>query len=159
MLKVILILSIVIYSFEHSYSQNFQWELLPNSPIPDSASQRFEDIVMVDPNTGWIAQYSGKLFKTTDGGNSWTENLLASNFPFGNFRSLGFFNSQFGLLGTLNSFAPLRRTTNGGQTWNTVNNIPAPVPYGICGISIVDSNIANAVGRYSAPANVIKNNR
>ena len=156
MIRIIAIFITLVLSFKTSHSQNFQWSMLPNSPVPDSASQRFEDISMVDANTGWIAMYSGKLYKTTDGGNSWTLNLTGSNFPYSNFRSLGFFDSQFGLLGTLNSFGPMQRTTNGGDTWSVVNNIPAPLPYGICGISIVDSTNAYAVGRYAAPANVIK---
>jgi photosystem II stability/assembly factor-like uncharacterized protein len=130
--------------------------MLPNSPVPDSASQRFEDIVFVNPTTGWIAQYSGIIYKTTNAGNNWTNVLTSSAFPFGKFRSLGFFNSQFGLLGTLNSLHPLYRTTNGGTNWLEVNNIPNPVPYGICGMSVVNDSIGYAVGRYAAPANVIK---
>ena len=154
--KILFVLLLILISEINIYSQVYQWNQLQNSPVPDSASQRFEDIDMVDANTGWIAMYSGTLYKTTNGGNNWTTNYTSSSFPFAKFRSLGFFNSQFGLLGTLNSFAPLLRTTNGGTNWSTVNTIPNPVPYGICGISVVDENIAYACGRYAAPANVIK---
>lgn len=156
MTKKLLLLFIFVLSFTKLFSQTYQWNLIPNSPVPDSASQRFEDISFVNPNTGWIAQYSGIIYKTTNAGNNWTNVLTSSAFPFGKFRSLGFFNSQFGLLGTLNPVNPLYRTTNGGQNWSIVGNIPSPVPYGICGMSVVDSNTAYAVGRYAAPANVIK---
>ena len=156
MTKKLLLSLIFVFTFSKLYSQTYQWNPLPNSPIPDSASQRFEDISFVNPNTGWIAMYSGIIYKTTNAGNNWTNVLTSSAFPFGKFRSLGFFNSQFGLLGTLNPVNPLYRTTNGGQNWSAVGNIPNPIPYGICGMSVVDSNTAYAVGRYAAPANVIK---
>ncbi|MBS1552858.1 MAG: metallophosphoesterase [Bacteroidetes bacterium] len=156
MLKKLLLSLIFVFTFSKLNSQTYQWNLLPNSPVPDSASQRFEDISFVNPGTGYIAMYSGIVYKTTNAGNSWANVLTASDFPFAKFRSLGFFNSQFGLLGTLNPSKPLYRTTNGGLNWSVVGNIPNPVPYGICGISVVDSNIAYAVGRYAAPANVIK---
>jgi photosystem II stability/assembly factor-like uncharacterized protein len=136
-------------------SQNYDWQLLTNSPVPDSASQRFEDIYFADLNTGYIAQYTGKIYKTINGGNSWTLNITSPDFPNANYRSLGFFTPQSGLLGTLRFNQPLFRTTNGGTNWIQVG-LPEPRPYGICGISIVNANVAYAVGRYAAPANVIK---
>lgn len=155
-MKTKLLLTLLIaFAFRNSFTQTYEWELLPNSPVPDSTSQRFEDIHFVNPNTGWVIQYTGRVYKTTDAGNSWVSTHIAPNFPFAKFRSLGFFDSQKGLLGTLNSANPLYRTTNGGINW-FAPTIPAPVPYGICGISIVNSNVAYACGRYAAPANVIK---
>lgn len=138
-----------------SVAQQFEWTNLPNSPVPDSASQRFEDVYFVNANTGFIAMYSGRIYKTVNGGQSWSLVNSATNFPFGNYRSLGFFNSQFGLLGNISFANPLMRTTNGGLNWTPVSNF-FPRPYGICGISVVDENIAYGVGRYAAPAHVIK---
>ncbi|MBX7043384.1 MAG: metallophosphoesterase [Ignavibacteria bacterium] len=136
-------------------SQQLEWQLLPNSPFPDSSSQRFEDVHFPNINTGYIAQYSGKIYKTTNGGNNWTLNNTSVDFPHANYRCLGFFDAFNGLLGTLRFNSPLYRTSNGGANWIQVG-LPEPRPYGICGVSIVDGSTAYAVGRYSAPANVIK---
>ncbi len=138
-----------------AYCQNYEWQLLPNSPVPQSSSGRFEDIYFTNLNTGYIALYAGSIYKTTNGGNSWTQMITAPEFPNANYRSLGFFNSSVGILGTLRFSSPLFRTTNGGINWVQVGT-PEPRPYGICGISIVNEQTAYAVGRYSAPANVIK---
>jgi len=132
-----------------------KWQLLPNSPIPDESSQRFEDIHFLNATTGYMILYAGRVYKTTNGGDNWSNIYTGSDHPFSKYRSIGFFNSQIGLLGTLNSLAPLKRTTNGGTTW-TNSTTPNPVPYGICGISIVNDSVAFACGRYAAPANVIR---
>ncbi|MBV6479045.1 MAG: Ycf48-like protein [Ignavibacteria bacterium] len=137
-------------------SQDNKWQVLPNSPIPDSVSQRFEDVYFANPYTGWTIQYTGKVFKTTNAGENWSDVYTASNFPQGFFRSLGFFNEDFGLMGTLFYSSPMFRTTNGGLNWIKIENIPPPVPIGICGISIVNDSVAYGTGRYSGPATVIK---
>lgn len=139
----------------HAFSQNYEWQLLQNSPIPDSSSQRFEDVYFPNLTTGYIAQYTGKIYKTVNGGNSWTLNNTSVDFPNANYRCLGFFDAQNGILGTLRFNQPLYRTSNGGLNWIQVG-IPEPRPYGICGISIVNNDVAYAVGRYSAPAHVIR---
>ncbi|MEO6694022.1 MAG: metallophosphoesterase [Ignavibacteria bacterium] len=150
-----LFLLLLTFIFQSAYSQNYEWQQLPNSPVPDSSSQRFEDIHFINATTAYMPMYSGKVYKTSNGGNNWTTVHTASDYPFGKYRSIGFFNEQTGILGTLNSSFPLKRTTNGGVTWNNVV-IPSPVPYGICGISIVNDSVAYGCGRYAAPANVVK---
>jgi len=151
----ILILILISSAFKVCYSQTYEWQLLPDSPIPDTVSKRFEDIHFINATTAYMPLYAGKVYKTTNEGNNWANIYTGSEHPFGKYRSIGFFNSQIGLLGTLNSLAPLKRTTNGGITWTNAS-IPNPVPYGICGISIVNDSVAYACGRYAAPANVIK---
>jgi len=145
----------ILFSIQILHAQDFDWQALPNSPVPDATSQRFEDIYFTNANTGYIAQYTGKIYKTINGGNSWTLNNTSNDFPFANYRCLGFFDSQNGILGTLRFNSPLFRTTNGGTNW-IQTGIPEPRPYGICGISIVNSDVGFAVGRYSAPAHFIK---
>lgn len=156
--SILLICLLIINSIcsVNIFPQENKWQLLPNSPIPDSVSQRFEDIYFANPYTGWTIQYTGKVFKTTNAGQNWTDVYTATNFPQGFFRSLGFFNSDFGLMGTLFFSSPMFRTTNGGLNWIKIENIPPPVPIGICGISIVNDSVAYGVGRYSGPASVIK---
>ncbi len=155
LLKNLILYTLIVVCIQSSYAQEYDWQALPNSPIPDATSQRFEDVFFPNTNTGYIAQYTGKIYKTTNGGNSWSLNNTSTEFPFANYRCLGFFDSQNGILGTLRFNQPLFRTTNGGTNWIQAG-IPEPRPYGICGISIVNSDVGYAVGRYSAPAHVIK---
>lgn len=155
MKKHYLIIAFIMLSVS-VYSQTPQWRLLINSPVPDSLSLRYEDTYFTDANTGWIVQYSGKVFKTTDGGASWNNVLTSSLYPNGQFRSIGFFNSTSGILGTLDSAHVIYQTSNGGSNWIQYTPLPVPVTKGICGISIVNSDIAYACGTYESPARVIK---
>lgn len=155
MIKAFILLLNLAVCQQYLLAQTFDWQVLSNSPVPDSASHRFEDVYFTNVNTGYIAQYTGKIYKTINGGNTWTLNNTSTDFPFANYRCLGFFDSQNGLLGTLRFNSPLYRTTNGGTNWIQVG-LPEPRPYGICGISIVNSDVGYAVGRYSSPAHIIK---
>lgn len=123
-------------------SQTVLWRLLPNSPSP-GVSTRFEDIFFINENTGWIINIGGSTFKTTNAGQSWNN---YPNIPLN--RSVGFFDSQTGIIGTLDTAKALYRTSNGGVNWVLINNLPSPKPKGICGISIVNENMAYVVGTY-----------
>ena len=73
------------------------WTILPNAPARDG-TRRHEDVVFVTPSTGWIVNLSGEIFKTTDGGDTWTRQLLAQTRdgePV-QFRSVAFANEQIG---------------------------------------------------------------
>src|SRR6185437_12748177 len=97
-------------------------------------------------NLGWAinpvysyvypSQY-GRIFKTTDGGNTW-QLLKDSSATF--YRSIGFADSLTGWVGNLGYFSAVSRDTNvlyqtsdGGITWMPAK-IPYPHPVGICGI-------------------------
>lgn len=134
-------------------AQQFRWTQLPNSPIPDTADGRFEDLYFCNANTGFAIIQSGKVYKTTDAGSSWVN----SAFTVDNNRSVGFFTPSIGIIGTLDSNKLLYRTTNGGFNWTEISpSIQGVKPKGICGISIVDENTAYGVGRYYCPSNLIK---
>ncbi len=156
MRKVVLSVLFSLTIFSNSvWAQPFRWTQLPNSPQPDSAIDgRFEDIFFCNANTGFaIVQQLGLVYKTTDGGASWQNTSHASN----NNRSVGFFTTETGIIGTLDSNKPLFRTTNGGYNWTDITaSIQGVKPKGICGISVVDENIAFGVGRYYCPSNLIK---
>jgi len=146
-----LILTILIFLLAAEvYSQTFRWRLLPGSPGITNVG-RFEDVYFTDANTGWINTYN-KIYKTTDGGISWT---LMYDQPGYN-RSLGFFDSNTGLVGTLDSSRALSRTSNGGLNWTLITNFPNPKPMGVCGISIVNGNTAYMCGTYYSTGRVYK---
>ncbi|MDQ3022165.1 MAG: T9SS type A sorting domain-containing protein [Bacteroidota bacterium] len=153
------IFTITIFSlmcFCNLYSQTYQWRLLTNSP-GTSGQSRFEDAYFVNPNTGWVINYDAEVHKTTNAGNNWS---LIFESTFGNqLRSIGFFDANTGMLGTLinDSTKVLYRTTNGGSNWTAINNFTGGRrPQGVCGISIVNENIAYACGRYYGTGRIIK---
>jgi len=138
------------------YSQSYQWRLLTDSPGKTGES-RFEDMHFINSNTGWVVGYSGEVFRTNNAGTNW--NLIFTSTFGSEFRSVGFFDSNTGLIGTLiqgDSNKILYRTINGGSNWTAVTNITGRRPQGICGISIVNENLAYACGRYFGSGRVIK---
>ena len=139
-------------------SQNPVWQTLPNAPVSTS---RMDDLFFVSPQVGWILNnnyvdpigFYAEIWKTTDGGFSWTLQLTLNQY----LRSVGFVDSLTGWVGTV--FDPdslLFQTTDGGASWSLVENIPEPRPSGICGISVVNDSVIYASGRYSGPPRVIK---
>ena len=124
------------------------WELLPNSPYtPD----RFDDIYFVSDSVGWAVNSIGKIYSTTDAGNSWTLQFDGGYSVY--FRSVEFLNADTGFAGTLNG--ELLKTINGGANWyNISDSLPAAV-HGICGMSHF-GNIIYAVGVWDSPAYVLK---
>ncbi len=132
------------------YSQSPSWHRMPGAPF---SSSRHEDIYFINALTGWVIHYDGNVYKTTNGGNNWSPSVYVSP----ELRSTGFFDENTGIIGTLDSLNVLYRTTNGGLNWTEISeNIQGTVPYGICGISIVNQTTAYACGRYMCPAFVIK---
>lgn len=134
-----------------SFTQTYNWVVAdPNLPI----AARYDDISFVNPNLGWAVNSSGQIFKTTDGGNSWTLQLQIKSY----FRCVKFADSLNGWAGTLNNSQLLYHTTDGGNHWNLVTNIPtSPVsPKRICGLFVVNKNIVYGSGAYDGPAAIIK---
>lgn len=75
----------------------------------------FQDLYFQDQNTGWTVggDFSGQnfIFKTEDGGQSWTEQSLSSN----DLRAVQFVNSETGWAS--GSGGGLFQTDDGGETW------------------------------------------
>lgn len=111
-----------------------------NAPI---ASSRTDDIWFIDPQTGWAANSNGQIVKTTDGGDSWTEQLHDEEVYF---RCLGFASTTRGWAGTLTSTKTLFQTKDGGTTWTAVINFPANPPSAICGMSVVSDQVVFVSG-------------
>ncbi|CAD73688.1 MAG TPA: hypothetical protein DDX19_05000 [Rhodopirellula baltica] len=109
---------------------------------PD-ASSRTDDIWFIDPQRGWAANSNGKIIFTEDGGDSWVDQL---SDPEVYFRCLGFADEQTGWAGTLTAGKRLFHTTDGGQNWQSVDNLPGNQPSAICGISVVSKDVIYASG-------------
>ena len=148
-----LVISLAILLSASAFAQQApEWELLPNSPFN---GYRSEDVFFVDADNGWavIGSGGGRVYRTTDGGDNWKN---TSN-PNGYLRSTGFASSTKGWVGVLNSSARLYETNDGGFTMTDVTSrIQPSIPGGICGIWVVNDQIAYAVGQYNGPAYVIK---
>jgi photosystem II stability/assembly factor-like uncharacterized protein len=155
--------------------------LSPAAPLPTNGWQKLtteefrgkqDDISFVTPNIGWYGNGLGKLFQTTDGGNSW---LLKTTMPGTFIRALGFVDENVGYLGNVGTDYypdvkdpyPLYKTTDGGSTWSKVVVEGIENVKGICGIHILprqrifQGNMQNvpvihAAGRVGGPAYIIR---
>ncbi len=96
-----------------------------------------QSVFFTDANTGWIAgiNYTGSLglvYKTTNGGSSWV-NQLSGSIP--GFLSIRFFDANIGWV--VGNNGAIYYTANGGTNWTLQ-------PSGITGSSINDISIFNA---------------
>ncbi|GEM_PF-447710 len=132
------------------------WQVLPNSPL--APYYHHDDIFFIDANVGWVCNISGEIWKTTDGGVSWTRVL---NQPGTAFRTLTFVDEMNGWVGNLGPGSwvggtfdpnPLYATTDGGLSWSPVTNIIGPVPDGICGLYAIGPDTIHGAGRYAGDA-------
>lgn len=120
------------------------WRLLPTEPYRGKQ----DDIAFIDRMTGWYGNGLGKLFKTTDGGETWVQQL---DQPGTYVRALGFVDAQTGFLGnigpgyfpTATDPVPLYRTRDGGETWQPVE-ISGPALVGLCAIDVLRVPFINA---------------
>lgn len=145
-------LSLLVYLLPFVlFSQTWQ----PTSITPNTNGQRFDDVFFINDNIGWAANgYYAAVFKTTDGGNTWTEQVSSSDLGGSYyFRNIEFINENIGFLGTLNG--KFFSTNDGGTTWTEVSNI-SPNPQAICGLNAVGSSTIYGCGAYFTPAYVIK---
>jgi len=146
------------------------WAKLPTEPYPGKQ----DDIVFVSRDIGWYGNGKGRVFGTTDGGDTWVK-LLDQPGTF--VRALGFVDERVGILGNIGpgSFpgvtdtVPLYRTADGGKTWSPVTEITGPAPAGICAIDVLRQPFVNsgvldhrvtlrAGGRVGGPAHLLTSN-
>jgi len=129
------------------------WQPIPNATF-NIGLHRFDDVFFLNDNLGWAANgASASVYKTTDGGLTWTEQL--SHEDLGNgyyFRNIEFLNASIGFLGTLNG--TFFKTVDGGATWSTVTIDPNPAA--ICGLDTVGTTTVYGCGAYFTPAHIIK---
>lgn len=147
-------------------AQQLQWKKLDTEPY----AGKQDDICFINKNEGWYVNGYGKIFKTTDGGQTW-QKLLEQKGSF--FRTIAFIDNKTGFAGTVGTdyfpnvtdTIPLYKTTDGGQTWKPVD-YKGPYVKGLCAIDIVKEQYINhgkidykyhiyAVGRVGSPANIM----
>jgi photosystem II stability/assembly factor-like uncharacterized protein len=139
------------------------WSKLPTEPYRGKQ----DDVFFVDEATGWYGNGAGKLFRTTDGGATWTQQM---DRPGTFVRALGFIDERLGFLGNIgpdyfpnvSDQTPLYRTRDGGESWEPVT-IDGPAVKGICAIDVYREPFINtgvvedritvrAGGRVGSPA-------
>jgi photosystem II stability/assembly factor-like uncharacterized protein len=144
-------------------AQEYSWRKLTTETYPGKQ----DDIYFVNENTGWYVNGYGKIFKTTDGGATWTKQLEQKGTFF---RCITFADSLTGFAGTVGTdyfpnvtdTIPLYKTTDGGATWTPVQ-YSGPTVKGLCAIDIMREQFINhgeigfkthiyAVGRVGTPA-------
>jgi photosystem II stability/assembly factor-like uncharacterized protein len=129
------------------------WTTLPNAPTAPALFGRHDDLFFAGPDSGWVVNGGGEIFRTIDGGESWTLQVTLPTY----LRSVGFANPLKGWAGSLLSAPLLYATNDGGVVWTPVLNIPPPQPNGICGIWVVNASVVYGCGRYDGPpARMIK---
>jgi photosystem II stability/assembly factor-like uncharacterized protein len=144
------------------------WKKLPT--VPYRGKQ--DDISFADALTGWYGNGEGKLYATSDGGESWTK---IWDQPGTFIRALGFVDKKTGYLGNVGTDYypgvtdknPLYKTTDGGKSWTAVSAPGIEKVAGICGIDVLPvkriyqgerrtSHIITAAGRVGGNAMMIR---
>jgi photosystem II stability/assembly factor-like uncharacterized protein len=142
------------------------WQTLATEAYP----KKRDDIVFVNSQTAFYGTGKGNLYRTDDGGHSWS---LVWSKPGTFIRSLGFIDAQHGFLGNLGAglagitdTVPLYETRDGGRTWAPAQIGDAAIP-GVCSIDILKSRsihegdvservYIHAAGRANGPAKLLR---
>ena len=137
----------------------FTWQSLRGAPTNGSKQ---DGIWFIHPDTGWVVNGSGRIYRTLDGGATW---LQQRNSPGTYFRAVRFVNGQVGFAGNIGpGYFPgvtdtsiLYRTNDGGNSWiDCTPSISGTVPAGICAIDAPTPQVLYAGGRVGSPAVMIK---
>lgn len=120
------------------------WRLLST----EAYKGKQDDVFFVDADTGWYGNGVGRVFKTVDGGATWTKQF---DQPGTFVRAIGFVDARLGFFGNIgpgyfpnvSDTQPLYRTRDGGATWAPVT-IDGPPVDGICAIDILHASYINA---------------
>jgi photosystem II stability/assembly factor-like uncharacterized protein len=112
MRELILVFILILFS-PHSYSQWID-QSFNQTPLMSIKENKF-----LNSNTGFFAGGSGKILKTTNGGNNWNLTVLS---PVIDIYGIDFINSNTGMLiGAFNSQRNCFKSTDGGSNWVMCN--------------------------------------
>lgn len=143
------------------------WEKLETEPYRGKQ----DDIYFVNERVGWYANGAGKIYKTLDGGATWTKQLEQ---PGTYFRCLAFVDENQGFAGNIgpgyfpnvSDTCPLYETRDGGASWQKVTTIQGQPVVGLCAMQVLREEFVNAgqlevrtrligVGRVGGPVAMI----
>ena|SRR5579884_2794521 len=90
-----------------------------------------DDVFFINSQVGWYGNGAGRIFKTSDGGRTWTKTYEK---PGTYVRAIGFIDAKVGFFGNIGTGyfpgvsdeQPLYRTDDGGSTWVPVTAIAGP---------------------------------
>jgi photosystem II stability/assembly factor-like uncharacterized protein len=154
-----MLLAIVSSPMRSSAALPVGWSQLTNSPGPNNV--RHDDIYFTDPTNGWATQ-NNDIYRTTNGGATWTTNLV---LPGTHFRSIGFATKNIGFAGNLGvgsydggvtNTNVLYATSDGGVTWTNFPGFAEAGMKGFCAIDVLDSQHIYGAGRVRGPAYFVK---
>ncbi len=108
-----------------------------------------DDIHFVDARIGFYVNGSGRIYRTVDGGDHWSEVL---HQPGTYFRTIGMVDGQLGFAGNIGTeyfpgvtdTIPLYVTRDGGDHWAPVTGNGGPEVKGLCAIEVLRTHYVNA---------------
>jgi len=124
------------------------WTPIANQPYSDQNEVGLQNAVYFYDNlNGWFGTVnSGRAFRTTDGGNTW------NGFNSGNTGvcvwAVRFISPMVGIRTSLDSPPYLTRSTDGGQTWTPVSNLPVSDIQGLATATSVSTPSINQLWVY-----------
>ena len=135
-------------------SMDDHWDEITTAPVAVDTLLKHDDLFFVNETKGWLVTRNGHIYHTVDGGESWAIQYTDSVY----WRCIGFANELNGWAGNKlgDEGNLLYQTKDGGENWSLVNNIPDPVPAGLCGINVYNNEIVNACGRIYGPGVFIR---
>lgn len=132
---------------EESKKESFlpKWTKLETEAYPGKQ----DDIFFIDSKLGFYGNGAGKIFRTTDGGETW-QKVFEKKGTF--VRCLAFTDDKHGVMGNIGpgyfpgvtDSNPLYRTEDGGTTWAPVTEIEGEPVVGLCALDIVKVPFVNA---------------
>jgi photosystem II stability/assembly factor-like uncharacterized protein len=137
-----ILLALVLMAGVQSLSAQSSWELV-HAPTFENF---LNDVHFVDAQTGWAVGSGGIVYKSIDGGVSWTRQAEGVTGIAGvNAQIVHFVDTQTGFIGMANGH--LARTTDGGATWSvstTLLTASGVVANAFRAIQFIDANVGYA---------------
>lgn len=137
---------------------NLVWQKLPRAPYNGGKQ---DDIFFVTPEAGWSVNGSGRIYHTTNGGNTWTLQLQQEGTYF---RCITFLDKLHGFAGNIGTdyypgvtdSIPLYETIDSGHTWSPVRSLIGRGVTGLCALEAVNNHTIVGAGRVGGPTVFIK---
>lgn len=140
------------------------WTQFPNAPA--GTTPRFDDVSFPNATNGWVARATGGIYRTRDGGRTFTLSRAATAaYPGTNltahFRSICFVSPTRGWAGNLGPGSYdasvtdtniLFETFDGGDTWTVKPGFPETGMKGLCAFHALDPQHIYGGGRVRGPA-------